>query len=262
MSPLLQLLAGCLAAATGMTGLWFLQRRTGNAGVVDVGWAAAIALLAVAYALTGQGTPSHRWAAGAMGAIWGFRLAFHIHRRSHGKPEDGRYQQLRREWGERVQSRMFRFYQLQAIAAAFFALPFLIASASPRPGFGWLEWVGVTLWLAGILGEAVADAQLETFKRNAENRGQVCNRGLWRASRHPNYFFEWVTWCGIAVFALPSPWGALALLCPAAMLFLLLRLTGIPATEAQALRSKGEAYRRYQQTTSRFVPWFPRKTIP
>jgi len=114
------------------------------------------------------------------------------------------------------------------------------------------------LWLIAISGEALADAQLAAFKRHAANRGRVCDAGLWRYSRHPNYFFEWLIWMAYAVFAFPSPYGYLALIIPAVMLFFLFKVTGIPATEEQSLRSRGDKYREYQRTTSRFVPWFPK----
>lgn len=262
MNIVIPMLAAWSFAVLVMGALWLLQRRTGNAGIVDVGWAAGIGAVAVAAALLGPAVAELRLPIGLMGGIWGFRLAWHIHRRSHGKPEDGRYQQLRRDWGDAAQVRMFAFYQLQALTVAFFALPFVLVAWSPRPGFGAVEMIALLLWLAAVLGESVADAQLESFKRDPAHRGQVCRAGLWRLSRHPNYFFEWLAWCAIALMALPAPAGYVALLCPAAMLYLLLRVTGIPATEAQALRTKGEAYRAYQRTTSPFIPWFPRGSKP
>ena len=117
---------------------------------------------------------------------------------------------------------------------------------------------GAVLWLLAVSGEALADAQLAAFQRDPANRGQVCDTGLWRTSRHPNYFFEWLTWVAYALFALASPWGWLGLIGPACILWLLLRVTGLPTTEAQSLRSRGDAYRRYQARTSAFVPWFPK----
>jgi steroid 5-alpha reductase family enzyme len=104
----------------------------------------------------------------------------------------------------------------------------------------------------------VADSQLQSFKSNPANRSATCRVGLWRYSRHPNYFFEWLIWVAFAVFAMGSPYGYVAAFAPLLMLFFLFRVTGIPATEAQALRSKGDDYRQYQRTTSAFVPWFPR----
>lgn len=260
MSSLLLLGSGWLCAAVVMALLWMEQRRTNNAGIVDVAWAAAIGGLALAYGWFSPGDPWHRAGAASMGGIWGLRLALHIHRRGRGKPEDGRYQQLRREWGAHVQSSMFGFFQLQAAAVAFFSVPFLLAARHSSGSHSAVEIAGFLLWLTGILGEATADRQLEAFKSRASSKGTVCRDGLWRYSRHPNYFFEWVTWCGIALFASTAPAGWLAWCCPAAMLVLLFRFTGIPATEAQALRTKGDAYLAYQRSTPAFFPWFPRST--
>jgi len=103
----------------------------------------------------------------------------------------------------------------------------------------------------------IADAQLVRFKRDPKNKGRVCNAGLWRYSRHPNYFFEFLIWVSFAIVALPAQHGYLGLISPLLILFFLVRVSGIPATEQQAIRSKGEAYRNYQQSTSPFIPWFP-----
>jgi steroid 5-alpha reductase family enzyme len=135
-----------------------------------------------------------------------------------------------------------------------FLLPTINDDASLHP----LEIAGAVLWLLALSGEALADAQLGAFKRNAKNRGRVCNVGLWRYSRHPNYFFEWMIWVAYFVFALGSPHGWIAIIGPASILYLLLRVTGIPMTEEQSLRSRGDAYREYQRTTSAFVP-LPRR---
>jgi steroid 5-alpha reductase family enzyme len=137
------------------------------------------------------------------------------------------------------------------------AIPYLLAARNPTPSISPLEWAGAALWVLAIAGEAVADAQLEAFKTNPIHKGRTCQVGLWHYSRHPNYFFEWLIWMGFALFALPSPAGYLGLISPALILWFLLRVTGIPATEAQAIRTRGDEYRQYQKTTSAFVPWFP-----
>ena len=140
----------------------------------------------------------------------------------------------------------------------FFSLPALLSAINPSPEWHPLEFAALAIWVVAFAGELTADRQLLAFKTNPNNKGKTCQAGWWRYSRHPNYFFEWVIWVAYALFATASPWGWLAWLCPATLLYLLFKVTGIPATEAQALRSRGEAYRRYQQTTSAFVPWFPK----
>ena len=256
---ILQLLLLSTAFAIGlMTILWLVQRRTGNAGIVDVGWSASIPVMAVLYAILADGDLSRRIAGAVIASLWGFRLAWHIHSRSHGKPEDGRYTRLREEWAPHVQTKMLRFYLFQALAAVFFSVPFLCSSAHPRPGWTGLEWVALFLWTVAWIGESVADAQLEAFKRRPDAKGKTCRTGLWRYSRHPNYFFEWLIWCAFALFAVSSPFGWIAIACPLLIYHFLTRVTGIPATEAQAVRSRGADYIDYQRTTNMFFPWFPR----
>jgi steroid 5-alpha reductase family enzyme len=195
----------------------------------------------------------------AMAALWGLRLAiFLLLTRVIGHPEEGRYVQLRREWGGNLPLKFLLFFQFQALLAVLLSTPFLLAALNPRPRLSALECAGAALWLIAWTAEFLADSQLQSFKSNPANRGVTCRVGLWRYSRHPNYFFEWLIWVAFAVFAMGSPYGYLAVFAPLLMLFFLFRVTGIPATEAQALRSKGDDYRRYQQTTSAFVLWFPR----
>jgi steroid 5-alpha reductase family enzyme len=194
----------------------------------------------------------------AMFSLWSLRLAGHLAKRIIGEPEEGRYVDLRQRWAANLNAKFFGFFQLQALLNVVLALPLLIASANPAPQLSLLEVLGVAIWLVGLTGESIADGQLAAFKRNPANRGQVCDVGLWRYSRHPNYFFEWTIWIGYAVFALASPWGWVALAMPALMLHFLINVTGVKATEEQALRSKGELYRDYQKRTSMFIP-LPRR---
>jgi steroid 5-alpha reductase family enzyme len=248
---------GAVVLAAMMFVIWLVSMRLHNAGIVDVGWALGLVILALWYAWQGPGLPARKWVMAAMVAFWGIRLALHLIRRIASEPEDGRYQQLRREWqGKNVPLRFLFFFEFQALLDVLLSLPMLLAALNPAPQVCVLEYAGVGLWFVAIVGESVADAQLAAFKRDPANRGRVCQQGLWRYSRHPNYFFEWFIWVAWMVYALASPWGWLSVVCPALMLFFLFRVTGIPATEAQALRSRGQEYTRYQQTTSAFVPWF------
>jgi Predicted membrane protein len=130
---------------------------------------------------------------------------------------------------------------------------------NPADEFSVVEFVAAALWVIGFAGESTADRQLLHFRLDPQNRGRTCQLGLWRYSRHPNYFFEFLMWVAYALFASATPFGWIAFACPAVMLFLLLKVTGIPATEAQALRTRGDEYHEYQRTTSVFVPW-PRRS--
>jgi steroid 5-alpha reductase family enzyme len=261
--PAYLLLVLALAALALLFAITFhVCRSLDNYGFVDVVWSYAFGLLAGFYALTGQGWSPRRTLLALLVGIWSLRLGTHLLRRlaNHHPAEDPRYGAMRVRWAGQVERRMAVFFQQQSASVVVLGLPFLLVAANPRQGFATLEWAALALWFIAVLGEAVADAQLAAFKRDPNSRGKVCARGLWRYSRHPNYFFEWLIWLSYGFFALAAPWGWLGLLAPAAILYLLLRVTGIPLTEQQAVLSKGAAYVNYQQTTSAFVLWPPKKT--
>jgi steroid 5-alpha reductase family enzyme len=260
MNHMLQLaLVGLAVVAFMMLVLWLIQQRNKNAGIVDIGWAYGLGLLAILYGVAGKSPALPRFIITAMAVLWSFRLGTHLVQRFVGKPEEGRYQQLRKDWSKGTAWKFFIFFEVQAILDVALSIPFLLvcsdlnAPASLRP----VQILGIVIWGIAIAGESVADFQLTRFKRRSD-RSQVCREGLWNYSRHPNFFFEWLVWIGWALFAQPVHLGWLAWSAPLIMIFFLLRITGIPATEEQSLRSKGEAYAEYQRTTSAFVPWFPK----
>ena len=176
-------------------------------------------------------------------------------------PEDGRYQRLRESWGERFQARMLVFFQGQALLAVLFSLPPLVAMGAVRPRLDLLDAAGALLWLAAVGGEVLADRQLAAHRADPANRGRTCRRGLWRYSRHPNYFFEWLHWWAYALIAWGAPFFWVTVAAPFVMLIFVLFISGIPPTEARALASRGEDYRRYQRSTSAFFPWFPKPEV-
>lgn len=256
------LLIATLAMAALFAGVFWLARRIDNYGIVDIAWAYAFTGIALFYAVAAGGWGARRAMIAGLVAGWSLRLGTHLYRRvmGHHPEEDSRYRQLRVDWARDFGPRMFRFFQLQALSIVVLATPFLLAARHPAPGFHALEILGMALWLTGWLGESLADRQLAAFRRDPAHHGQVCDVGLWAWSRHPNYFGEWLIWMGFAVFALAAPWGWLGLLAPAAILHLLLNVTGVPLAEASSLQSKGDAYRAYQQRVSRFFPRPPRRT--
>jgi len=257
-------LAGAASVAALMLLLWLVHLRTGNAAIVDAGWAGGLAMLGILYSVLGGGYWLRSAIIATMCGIWGFRLAIYLlSTRIIGHPEEGRYQELRRQWKTNLPLKFLAFFQFQALLCVVLSVPFLMAVRNPDPGISMLEWAAVALWTVAMAGEAAADWQLSHFKSDPSNKGRICQAGLWRYSRHPNYFFEWLIWIAFALFAFGSPGGYWGTLSPALILYFLLRITGIPATEAQAVRTRGEEYRRYQRTTSAFVPWFRKdETIP
>lgn len=260
MSILGTLLAGWAAAAVVMALLWTLQRRTGDAGIVDVAWAAGVGVLAGYFAWTSDGLPERRWIIAAMAALWAARLAGYLLLRVLRLPEDGRYRQMREEWGDKSQANLFWFFQVQAFWSVLFAAPMWLAMRNAEP-LGWTDFAGLTIFLIALAGETIADRQLGRFRSDPSTKGQVCKDGLWRYSRHPNYFFEWIHWWAYVLIGWAGPWGYLTLAGPVVMLFFLFKVTGIPPTEANALRSRGDAYREYQRTTSVFFPWPPKEEV-
>jgi steroid 5-alpha reductase family enzyme len=241
--------------------VWLLGLRIRNFSYVDLAWSANFTVLALIYGVMGNGDVTRRWLICGMYAAWSLRLAWHLAARIIGHPEEGRYVQLRAEWGAtgNLNFKFLAFFQFQALLNILLSIPILLATSNATIQLSSLEYIGAVIWLIGLTGESVADHQLKRFKQNASNKGKVCDRGLWGWSRHPNYFFEWVIWIGYATFALASPYGWLALPLPFLMLHFLLNVTGVKATEEQALRTKGEAYARYQRTVSAFIPR-PRKS--
>ncbi len=263
MTPLPLIFSALAGLCLLFAGLYLVARRIDNYGIVDIAWSYAFAALALGYALLAPGWPVRRALIATMATLWSLRLGTHLYRRvmGHHPVEDGRYVQLRKDWAANFAPKVFGFFQLQAASVVLLGVAFFIVALNPAPQLHPLEIAGAALWLLALAGESLADQQLAAFKRDPASKGQVCTVGLWHYSRHPNYFFEWLIWVAYFVFALASPHGWVAAIGPASILFLLLRVTGIPLTEEQSLRSKGDAYRRYQQTTNAFVPWFP-KNLP
>lgn len=248
------------AAAVALLGvLYLVQRRTRDATAVDVGWAASIVIIAVLCAALGPGDVSHRLLILVLAGLENTRIAVLVSRRS-GPDEDTRYQELRVRWRARgrEQSTFAIFYQAQALVAATLSLPFVLAAFNPHRGLAPIEWVGAGLWLCAAAFELAADRQLRRFKADPANRGKTMRAGLWRYSRHPNYFFQTLTWLAYGLSASAAPWGWLGFLSYALILYLVLFVTGVGPAEEQALRSRGEDFRRYQRETSAFVPWFPK----
>jgi steroid 5-alpha reductase family enzyme len=218
-----------------------------------------VALLVPLYACCGNGLPLRKTMGLALGAAWSLRLGTYILLRviKHHPSEDARYQTLRARWPGPWM--FLLFFEMQAVLVAIFAIPFLLLAFDSRSQLGLLEMIGWGLAIVSLLGETLADAQLKRFKQDPANQGKVCAVGLWHYSRHPNYFFEALIQVAFCLMALSTTYGWITILSPLLMLYFLLRVTGIPLTEEYALKSKGEAYRAYQRTTSALIPWFPKK---
>lgn len=237
---------------------WVWGNNIHNYSVVDGFWAFNFAVIAIIIWLTAYGNTQRKAIVCALAILWSFRLGLHLAIRigGHIHEEEGRYKQLRQEWADNMKSKFFIFFQAQGLSNVVLSLPFFLVALNTNAQITIVEYAGAALWLLSIIGEAVADWQLKQFKSNPANKGKVCNVGLWQYSRHPNYFFQLMIWVSVFIFAVNSPYGWLSIICPLSIAYLIFKVTGIPMTEEQSIRSKGDAYREYQRTTSEFIPWF------
>lgn len=252
------ILVSTAACCVIMMLVWIWAYRIKNAGVVDIFWAFNFLVIAAIIYFMADGWELRRQVTCALAALWSLRLGIYLLIRvgSHLEQEEGRYKQLRSEWLPNPDRKFFVFFQAQAVSCVLLAAPFFIVSMNKFPALTLLEQIGAVMWLISITGEGVSDWQLKQFKKNPANKGKVCQYGLWNYSRHPNYFFQLMIWISVFIFSLSSPYGWIAIICPLTIGYLIFKVTGIPMTEEQAVRSKGDAYREYQRTTSVFVPWF------
>lgn len=251
---------GLIGAFTMFSLLWIINVVRNDAGVVDVGWTLGVGIMAVFAAVTGEGWQGRRLLVALLGGAWSLRLAAYILADRIIKPaEDGRYRRMREYWGEKANFCFYFFFTSQSLLVVLFALPFIPIAAGRHPGLRLWDVLGAVVWIVAVLGEWTADRQLARFRSDPANKGCTCRRGLWGYSRHPNYFFEWMHWWAYVTMAVGLPGWWLTLVGPVLMFLFLMRLTGIPYTEKQALASRGDDYREYQRTTSMFIPLPPRR---
>lgn len=240
-----------------MTAVFGLALRLKDNSIVDVAYGAAFVLACgLAFVVYGSGHP-RQWLVTSLITIWGVRLACHIFLRKQGEGEDFRYRQWREEWGDTFFWRSYlQIFMLQGSVIFLVALPALLVINQPGGRLGAFDLAGLLVWLFGFGFEAVGDWQLLCFKRKAENRGKIIQSGLWRYTRHPNYFGEAVLWWGLFLIALEAPYGAIAVLSPLLIDFLLLKVSGIPMLEAKY--AGNPEFSAYKERTNALFPWFPK----
>ncbi|CAN5824143.1 DUF1295 domain-containing protein [soil metagenome] len=240
--------------------LWAVQQRTRNAGIVDVGWAGSFTAVAILFGLTAASARASFLPIAIVVVLWSTRLAgYLISRGAASGKEEGRYLALRQNWAPHASRGFLLFFQAQGALAVLLSSAFVIPFVTEPWDAGALRATGLAVAVLGVVGETLADAQLARFKRDPANRGRVCDAGLWNYSRHPNYFFEWCVWVGYAVYGVAfGAWGLVALVPQVLLLLSILFVTGIPPTEMQSIRLRGDTYRAYQKRVSKFVPWPPK----
>jgi steroid 5-alpha reductase family enzyme len=260
MSPGVAYVIGIFAVALSLATVWVLQRRSHNANLVDPIWSWSLGALGIWLAIAGAGPDALRTLLAVLPGLWALRLGLHLFKRNHNKPEDARYARFRKRWGEHADRNLFWFFQVQTIFAALLSLPFVVIAWRDDLPPTWALAIAIGVWIVSVAGESISDAQLARFKRDPANQGRVNREGLWRYSRHPNYFFECLHWVTYLFLCVGTTWWWVGLIPPAVMAFLLLKVSGIPMVEARMAHDR-PGYADYIRTTSAFIPWPPKKTI-
>ncbi len=260
---LASLTAAAVALSAFMACAWWIQRITGNAGWIDTIWTFSLGAVAVILTLTQERVSHRQIMAAAFAGIWSVRLGLHLFTRTLHITDDPRYRDLMEQWGPRAGSRLFWFLQSQAAVSILLAGSIVVAAQNPAPFLRPLDLLAALVFSVGLIGGGLADLQLRRFKSRPENRGRICDRGLWRWSRHPNYFFEWMCWLSYPLLAMDGtgayPLGYVAFLAPVCMYWLLAHVSGIPPLETHLMRTRGGLFAVYRARTSAFFPWPPRR---
>jgi steroid 5-alpha reductase family enzyme len=250
--------AALFALATVGWGLSVVRR---NANVVDALWGPSQIVVAVVSLIAGEDRTARSWVCAALVAVWGLRLALHLMMRDHGRGEDWRYRRARSSTRGFVWRSLPEVFWFQLVGGGLVVgLPMLAAVSDDQPDLGWLDAVGVVVWGAGLAIEAIADAQLRRFTSDATRRDGVLDSGLWRFSRHPNYFGEVVVWVGVALVGIAAgAWWAVV--SPVMVFVIITRISGVAVMDEHLRTTRGAAYEVYVRTTSAFVP-LPKRPSP
>jgi len=243
-----------------MTGWFIAAQIRGRNDIADVAWGLGFILVAAISLVAGDANSPRGLLVSGLVLIWGLRLAFHIHARNRGKGEDPRYRTWREEWGKWFVLRSFlQVFMLQGFLLLLVAVPIVFANTAPAGPLGWLDLLGLVIWLYGFGFEAVGDWQLLKFIRDPNNKGKLMTSGLWRYTRHPNYFGEVTLWWGIWLMTLALPGGWLTIVGPLTITFLILKVSGIPMLEKQ-YEDRAD-FQEYKRHTSAFFPLSPKGGI-
>jgi len=239
--------------------VFLIAQKIRNNSIADIAWGPGFAAVAI-YAMISNQASNHRLVlGGGLVIIWAIRLFFYISIRNWGKPEDYRYVEMRKKWGSKNYyiKAFVNVFLIQGMFLYVISIPIMIMSASPSEKLGITAYIGLLIWLVGFFFEAVGDYQLRKFVKNPENKGKIMSSGLWRYTRHPNYFGEAVMWWGIFLVSLSSLENIWGIVSPITINYLLLFVSGVPLLEKKYM--KREEFREYAKVTNKFFPWFPKR---
>jgi steroid 5-alpha reductase family enzyme len=253
------LLASALAISALMLATWIISVVVRDASIIDIVWGLGFVLVAWVSHVVGDGEASRSLLIAVLVTVWGVRLSGYLAWRNLGKGEDKRYQAMRRRWGDRFPLiSLVTVFLTQGVLMWIVSLPVQLAAHAAEPTtLGVLAWLGVTVWFVGFVFESVGDLQLARFKADPDNEGQVMDRGLWRYTRHPNYFGDFCVWWGIFLVAAetgPARWGVVG---PLVMSVLLMKYSGVGVLE-KSIGKRRPGYDEYKRRTSTFFPMPPK----
>ena len=240
--------------------LWVLSLVLKDASIVDIFWGIGFVIVAWVTFFTADGFAARRYIIAILTSMWGLRLGGYLFIRNAGKGEDYRYTAMRNRHGNRFWIvSLGTVFLLQAVLLFIISLPVQLGQLPAQPAYLlWTDYTGIMIWLTGFIIESLGDYQLYRFKADPKNRGRVMDRGLWRYSRHPNYFGETLVWWGIFIVVISTQYGPWSIIGPLLITFLLLRVSGVTLLEKK-LNETRPGYREYVEKTSAFIPWFPEK---
>jgi steroid 5-alpha reductase family enzyme len=248
-------LYAAIVAFIYFTALFIIANIVKDNSILDIAWGPSFIVTTWAVLLINADFGPRQFLVAGLVTVWGLRLGIRIFRRNKGRGEDPRYVKFREEWGKYFVFRSyFQLFLFQAIILMLNVTPVLIIMSGIREELIWSDYIGLGIWVVGFLFETIGDHQLDVFLKVPENRGTIIDRGLWRYTRHPNYFGEATMWWGIFIIAVNQPWGWIGVIGPAVITGMLLFVSGIPMTEK--LMEKTPGWDEYKRRTSVFVPWF------
>lgn len=253
-----------LIMALIMSAAWLVQRALRKTGWIDVFWTVGTGFVGVFLALfTSEAENAlcgRQVFVAIVAALWSGRLGWYLVNRTRRRGDDPRYRAMLAGWGKKGQQKLFLHVQIQAAIGLLLAGCFMVAAKNPAPLFRSQDVLAVGLIFLSIAGEALADLQMQRFRALAHHERKICNTGLWRWSRHPNYFFEWLFWTALPLLAVAGgyPIGWTALLAPVCMYWLLVHVSGVPPLEAHLAQTRGAEFADYRRRTSRFFPCPPK----
>lgn len=246
-----------IAVFTFMVILFIIAQVKKDNSIVDIGWGMGFVLIAIVTFFYKDGYDARQLLVFLLVSLWGARLAVHILIRSIGRGEDFRYANFRKQWGERVVIiAFFRVFMMQGLIMLLLAYPIIRVNAEQSNGLDLAAYLGLAVWILGFMFQVIGDYQLRQFKQTRSNKDDILNTGLWRYTRHPNYFGEATMWWAIAIILLPVHGGWIALLSSLLINLLLVKVSGVPFLDKRY--AGNQAYQQYKKETNRFIPWFPK----